>query len=479
MPDKVLIIEDSESLAEAIKTQLFAQYGIESDIAPDISHAKKLLEDHANDYFIATVDLQLPDCGTGEAANIIQQYKIPSIIFTGQHDASLRENFNTHDLVDYVFKAGPHSIYYICWLVRRYQLNRNLKVLIVDDSKSALATLSKLLSNQGFNILQAKDGEECMIAMEQKPDLVILDQFLPDTIGHELCRNIRNTFPDLTLQIIGVSSKGDKDTAAFFLKNGGNDFLLRPFNPEEFCNRVNHRADYINQIRELKLINDEKNNFLGMAAHDLRNPLSNILQAVRHLQRDDISADKRHSLTDMVNKNASNMRQLLDDLLDISAIENRHLKLNKISINLVDIAKERVEYFIPKAKKKGIDFEVKLPSSAMIEVDPTRITQVIDNLISNAVKYSPEYFQIYVSIEKHNEYIRFNVLDNGQGINEDDISKLFKAFNRLGHRTTGGESSHGLGLSICFKIIKAHNGNIAYQHNPEGGSHFYFDLPRE
>jgi len=113
-----------------------------------------------------------------------------------------------------------------------------------------------------------------------------------------------------------------------------------------------------------------------------------------------------------------------------------------------------------------------------VEFDPTRITQVIDNLLSNAIKYSPENFQISVSIDKESDYLRVNVLDQGPGINKGDVEKLFKAFNRLGHRTTGGESSHGLGLSICLRIVEAHMGNIGYKDAPDCGSHFYFELPK-
>lgn len=478
MRDKALIIEDTLSLSVAIQQQLFEQYRIESDIAATIEQATQLLNEKGQQYFIATVDLQLPDCDTGAAITLVNQHNIPGIVFTGQYDVSIREKFSTHDLVDYVFKSGPNSIYYICWLIRRTLLNHAMTILVVEDSRSAMAALSRLLVNQGFNVIQAFNGEECMLEMPNKPDLIILDQFLPDATGHDLCRKIRNQYPDPILQIIGVSSKGDKDTAAFFLKNGGNDFLLRPFNPEEFCNRINHRADYVDQIRELNYINNEKNNFLGMAAHDLRNPLGIIQQASKHLQRADLSEEKKKSLTEMIQKSANSMQHLLNDLLDISAIENSNLKMHKLTVNLTEIIKERIEYFLPKAQIKHIEIDANLPSSTMLEVDPTRITQVIDNLISNAVKYSPEHFQISISIEKHSDYVRVNIIDQGPGINEEDVPKLFKAFNRLGHRTTGGESSHGLGLSICLKIIQAHNGKIGYQDNPEGGSHFYFELPK-
>lgn len=145
------------------------------------------------------------------------------------------------------------------------------------------------------------------------------------------------------------------------MKNGGDDFLLRPFNPEEFARRINHRADYVDQIRELKNISEEKNKFLGMAAHDLRNPLSVIQHATSRISKGTLSEDKIQSMLDMINKSTSSMQQLLNDLLDISAIESGKIELHKIPLNLSDIARERVLFFQSKANQKHIELIENIP----------------------------------------------------------------------------------------------------------------------
>ena len=475
---KVLIIEDAKSLASAIQGELQDSYQLESDIASTMAQAKMLLEAHSGEYFAANVDLELPDCESGAAVDLVNRYQIPAIIFTGQHDPSIRERFSTQDIVDYVYKTGPHSINYIAWLLQRVLRNQELSVLIVDDSPSALVTLKKMLSHQGFKVLCARDSAECMDLMKSHPDIVILDQFLTDGLGHELCRKIRTVYPDPVLQVIGVSSKGDENTASFILKNGGDDFILRPFNPEEFSLRINHRAEYVSHIRELRRISEEKNKFLGMAAHDLRNPLWVIQQANNHLFSENISKESKQTLRDLINQSTIGMQQLLDDLLDITSIESGKIELNIRAINLSDVAKERIYFFKERALLKNIVIDECLPDSAMVEVDPVRITQVIDNLLSNAVKYSPADSSITVKIEKESELIGFNVIDQGPGVKEADEKKLFKVFQRLGHKTTGGESSHGLGLSICLKIINAHGGVIAYKKSQESGGHFFFNIPK-
>ncbi|MEH6347854.1 MAG: hybrid sensor histidine kinase/response regulator [Bermanella sp.] len=476
--DKVLIIEDSRSLASAIKAELLESYNVHSDIAQTIEQAQGLLKTHSATYFAANVDLELPDCESGAAVDLVNHYHIPAVIFTGLHDPAIRERFNSQNIVDYVYKSGPHSINHIAWLFNRVALNRKLTVLVVDDSQSALVILKKMLSNQGFNVSCAKGSNECMTAMKSHPDIVILDQFLTDGLGHELCRKIRTVYPDPILQIIGISSKADENTASFILKNGGDDFILRPFNPEEFALRINRRAEYVSHIRELRRISEEKNKFLGMAAHDLRNPLWVIQQANKHLFSDDIAGEQKRVLRDLIDQTTSSMQQLLDDLLDITSIESGEIELNRRTINLTKITKERICLFRDRAGIKNIEILEKLPDSAMVEVDPVKITQVIDNLLSNAIKYSPENLNITINIEKENAKIRFNVVDQGPGVKEKDLNKLFKVFHRLGHKTTGGESSHGLGLYICLKIVSAHGGEIAYKPAQQQGGHFFFDLPR-
>ena len=179
----------------------------------------------------------------------------------------------------------------------------------------------------------------------------------------------------------------------------------------------------------------------------------------------------------MIHKSTASMQQLLNDLLDISAIESGKIELHKIPLNLSEITRERIHFFQSKANEKYIELIENIPDSAMVDIDPTRITQVIDNLLSNAIKYSPEHFQITISIDKEDNEIRLNVIEQGPGIKAEDVEKLFKAFNRLGHRTTGGESSHGLGLSICLKIIEAHGGSIDIESAPGRGTKLAIWLP--
>ncbi len=482
MGNKVLIIEDAKSLSSAIQTELRIKYEIQSDIAYNLAEAQHLLEKQPGLYFIATVDLQLPDSEQGAAVKLTNTFKLPSIIFTGQSDTRLKADFVHDNLVDYVFKTASTGVRYVGWLINRVLANNQLKVLVVDDSKSARKILCSILSTQGFQVIEAEDSVSCMNQLDQSPDIIILDEFLPGRLGHDVCRDIRASNSDPLIQIIGVSSKGGNDTATFFLKCGANDFIMRPFNSEEFTNRINHRADYIEQVQGYQRANEEKNRILGMAAHDLRNPLNFIQHACKRIEKFAPNNPNIEPIINMLHRSTASMQSLLEDLLDISAIEMGMLQLHKMTFNLSDHVKDRIELFKASAEKKQLNIITDIPDTTMIEADPSRIGQVIDNLLSNAIKYSHEKNDIKILIKKESTKIRVSFIDAGDGIPENEKNNLFKPFQSLSNQTTAGESSHGLGLSICLRIINAHLGNLAYEDatlaNKKTSSHFYFELPR-
>ncbi len=484
MAEKVLIIEDSVAEAAALAHRLMETYQFPCDIAHSLKEAEALLNESTQSssqgvkYLSAVVDLNLPDAEMGAALDLTNKHKIPAIVFTGQINNQLRERFTSDYLADFVFKSGEHDFKYVCWLVNRLSQNRNLKVLVIDDSASARVTLTTLIRHQGFELFEASNAKDALDQMQHNPDIVIIDLFLPDMLGYELCRKIRRDFPSDTRQIMGVSSKNDEHSSILLLKNGCDDFLPRPFNFEEFIYRLNQRAQQIDDTKELYRLNQDKNRFLGMAAHDLRNPTSAISHAANKLKSLNLEEKTAQRALDIIQRSCDAMQVLLNDLLDISAIETGKLVLKKQPLNLCALVKERVEHHEIDSKKKGITLSQLLPDSAMADVDAIRISQVIDNLLSNAIKYSPADTEIQVQLEKHKDTFRLSVIDQGPGIEDKDVDMLFTAFNRLGHRTTGGESSHGLGLAICSKIIRAHGGNIGYQTAKQGGSHFYVDIPK-
>jgi signal transduction histidine kinase len=172
------------------------------------------------------------------------------------------------------------------------------------------------------------------------------------------------------------------------------------------------------------------------------------------------------------------MLQLVNELLDVATIEAGHLKLAKEPTSVAEIVERSVHLSNIEAAKKSTRIEmVKAGNDPIVDVDRNKIRQVVDNLISNAVKYSPRGSVITVLIHSDEDFAGFTVRDTGPGIPDSERHKLFKDYGRLSTEPTGGEKSTGLGLAICRKIVEAHNGTIGVENIPGRGCEFVVRLP--
>jgi signal transduction histidine kinase len=235
------------------------------------------------------------------------------------------------------------------------------------------------------------------------------------------------------------------------------------------------------QNRELQRLDELKTSFLGMAAHDLRSPLGMIKTAAHFLLDPDMDAteqEQRDILNEVVVE-SQYMLELIDKLLDVSEIESGKLQLNPQTVVLQDFLSEAVRRQNQLAAPKGtqVCLETELAPSDTIAADPRRLRQVIDNLISNAVKYSPTGSRVCLRAEKIPGGWRISVQDEGPGIELQDRKRLFQDFARLSSRPTGGEKSTGLGLAITRRVIEAHGGQVGVNSEPGQGATFWFTLP--
>lgn len=227
-------------------------------------------------------------------------------------------------------------------------------------------------------------------------------------------------------------------------------------------------------------LNLQKNELLGVAAHDLRNPLSVInsfseilLEAVEDLKPENIK-----EILLIINKTSRFSLQLLNDLLDYSKIESGTLQLKKVRLNYFGFIKENISQNEFLSVQKSIPIELTASSEDLVfEFDPRRIDQVLNNLISNAIKYSFPGNGIKVSVFKENGFIATSVEDKGQGIPEKDLPHLFEPFRQVSVKATNNEKGSGLGLAIVKKILDVHNGHISVKSKPGEGSVFTFWLP--
>jgi len=215
--EKILIVEDNKALAKLFSKKIASDLSFDVDVAHTMKDAQKLIAD--NDYFLALLDLSLPDALNGEIVDFVLGKSIPSVVLTANIDKNTRDAITKKDIIDYVNKEGVGDINYAISIIERISKNRNHKVLIVDDSQVIRNSLKKMLKNLLFEVYVAAHGEEALKIMDEHSDikLVITDYNMPVINGLELTSELRKNRSKEQLGIIAVSSSGDSDVSAKFL----------------------------------------------------------------------------------------------------------------------------------------------------------------------------------------------------------------------------------------------------------------------
>jgi signal transduction histidine kinase len=248
---------------------------------------------------------------------------------------------------------------------------------------------------------------------------------------------------------------------------------------------VNLQRDLAKKNAELVSLNEQKNRFLGMAAHDLRGPLGVILSYSSFLEEDagHLLDDEQKEFVTTIKTTSRFMLQLVEELLDVTVIESGHLVLNPEPVDLCALTRRMVQMNRVFADHKNIAIEGTIldadaSPTVMVEADPGKIGQVLTNLLTNAVKYSPSGTTVSVAIQVDDTRATVSVSDEGPGIPADELPKLFRTFGQTSNRPTAGESSTGLGLAIVKRIVEGHGGHVHVESTPGVGSTFSFSLPR-
>ncbi|MBF0158480.1 MAG: HAMP domain-containing histidine kinase [Magnetococcales bacterium] len=230
---------------------------------------------------------------------------------------------------------------------------------------------------------------------------------------------------------------------------------------------------------DLKSLNEFKNHMLGVVAHDLRNPCATIIGLAELLLDDSsdcVNGDQARFVQGIY-RASNEMLALLNNLLDVSMIESGRLVLRAVPVDFATLIRQRIELLGLQAERKSIILRPDLEQPPEIECDPDRISQVIDNLVGNAIKFSPHHATIDLLLRCDEALLTFAVRDHGPGIPADEINRLFGAFQKLSTRPTAGEPGSGFGLAIVRKIVSAHNGQIDVVSEVGKGTTFTVRLP--
>jgi signal transduction histidine kinase len=236
------------------------------------------------------------------------------------------------------------------------------------------------------------------------------------------------------------------------------------------------------QNAQLHSLDAEKNELMGIVAHDLKNPLNTILNFAIMLREDradndQLAAGDKEQYVDSIIRTSERMFELINNLLESNALESGRVHIEQAEIDVAVLAQQSLDSYTHAASAKHITLHYEGEPSVMAFADVTVTVQVLDNLISNAVKFSPHGNNVYVRVTNQNHRVRVEVQDEGPGISEEDMKHLFGKFARLSAQPTGGEHSTGLGLSIVKKLVEAMNGKVWCESELGKGATFIVELP--
>ncbi len=351
------------------------------------------------------------------------------------------------------------------------------RVLVVDDVEGIRDTLTITLEREGYAVKGATSAEEALeLIGATRYDLIILDVNLPGSLnGLDLLDLLRERHSLLDLPIVMISGSGESGNVVQALREGANDYLGKPLDIHTVRARIKNQLS----LKQLKDINDH---LLRTTSHDLKKPVMLMLDVVSQLRElcppGKVMTEDEYSSLSLLTESGEYMQQIIDSLLDPRSFQSGQLPITRKATDLGAIVRQAVAHNIDYAKGKGISLELKFSSNIpRIMADELRIMQVLDNLIGNAIKFSPFGSLITVSTGVADHSIVCKVCDTGPGIPEEDMDKLFTEYCNIPNSPTGKEKSTGLGLTICKELISQHGGVIDVHNNPDRGATFWFQLP--
>lgn len=252
MSQRLLVVEDSKPIATVIK-QIAQSLKFEVVIATSLAEVENILSADT-DFFAATIDYALPDAADGEAIACVLSHGIQGIVMTGKMDDDTRQKILAQPVIDYIPKENSQAFLYLKRVLHWQQTNSSNTILVVDDSSSARNHIVELLKRRNFSVITANNGVQALEKLKEHKNIqmVITDLEMPEMDGIGLTNEIRRIYTREQLAVIGISGASNGIHSARFIKNGADDFLRKPFCPEEFYCRITQNFESLNNIAKIQ-----------------------------------------------------------------------------------------------------------------------------------------------------------------------------------------------------------------------------------
>jgi signal transduction histidine kinase len=379
------------------------------------------------------------------------------------------------------------------------------KILIVDDNPKNIQVLGNILRKEGYNVEFAVNGKQALQRIEKESfDIILLDVMMPVMNGIEACKEIRNTHAPDELPIIFLTAKSERNDIVEGFNAGAQDYVVKPFDSQELLSRVNTHLDLKHKKEMLKQKNQElveanalltasekklkemvatKDLFFSIIAHDLKTPffvLSTHSQLlVNHIKKtQSITSDsKLLDTAQALNTVSKNGKSMLNNLLQWSMSQTGRLNFQPEEININSFIEHTIERLSPTAALKKISFFFNTTCSEIVYVDKNMLETIFNNLISNAIKFTPKHGKIEFSTTKQGDCVEVAIADTGVGIKPKDLENLFRIESKTKTIGTEGEEGSGLGLLLCKEFAETNGGSIVVESEVGKGSVFKITLP--
>ena len=373
-------------------------------------------------------------------------------------------------------------------------LNEPVHFLLVDDLEGNLISLEALLRRDGLVLLKARSGDEALeLLLRYDVALALIDVRMPGLDGFELAELMRGAERTRRVPIMFVTA-GDADRQRRFrgYEAGAVDFIQKPIEPDILRSKAEvffelyrqrqqiagHRDALKANSHALKEADRRKDEFLATLAHELRNPLAPLRHGLDILRRSPDSAEAAE-IRDIMDRQLNHLVRLIDDLLDVSRVSQGKIELRRQTIAAADVIRSALEASRPMIDSAGHSLQIDVPEQPIwLDADPTRLAQVVGNLLNNAVKYTPQGGRISISLRRVGGEAVIAVSDTGLGIPRDKQAEVFQLFAQVDHHLDRARGGLGIGLALVKQLVTMHGGTVeAYSAGPGEGSTFTLRLP--
>jgi len=361
------------------------------------------------------------------------------------------------------------------------EIYKDLKVLFVEDDDETRESLFSILKRYFVKIDIATNGEDGLLkAKENFYDIIITDIVMPKLDGIKMIKKIQTN--NKISKFIILTAYSNKEFLIQAIEMGINGYLLKPITFKQIANTLKKVTTEIYNEKQLKQNIDEiqklsqiKSEFLANMSHEIRTPLNAILGFIKVMKDEDDGKFSKY--LNIIDSSSQTLLTIINDILDISKIEAGKMNIEYINFHSDEIY-NTLELFEEKAHEKNIDYKIKFINiPEFLYSDVHRLKQIISNLISNAIKFTPENKKVEIKIEYANKKLFVEVKDEGIGIPKDRIETIFNAFSQADNSTTRKYGGTGLGLTISHKLVEMLGGELKVESQLEKGSRFYFEIP--